>query len=59
MQTHDYESDPTEPLRVTLSCAYDDRDAPTEFTIFDAQREVTTRWITIDRDHACELGERV
>lgn len=44
---------------VCLSWAFDDETDPTEVTIFDSERELTTHWITIDKDHVCNLVDNV
>lgn len=59
MHTHDHESRSAEPPTVALSWAFNDEDAPTEITVFDPQNEVETRWITMDKDHVCDLDESV
>lgn len=57
MPINNHESRHTEGSGVTLAWAVDDRDAPTELTIFDPDDDVTTRWITMDEAHVCDLNE--
>jgi hypothetical protein len=57
MHTHD--PHPEALSHSTLSWAFDDEDAPTELTIFDPENEITTRWITIDKDYTYTLSECV
>jgi len=42
-----------------LECMYDDWDDPSEVTIFstDDEDSLYTAWITVDREHAVELGD--
>ncbi|MDS0222432.1 hypothetical protein NDI54_13880 [Haloarcula sp. S1AR25-5A] len=59
MQTNNHDSRPPNRPDIALSWAVDDRDAPTELTIYDPQSERTTHWLTIDRDFAYDLAETV
>lgn len=59
MQTHDYEPHPEEHSNGILSWAFDDEDAPSEITVFDPQNEITTHWITIDKEYVCDLNESI
>jgi len=39
-----------------LVCAYDDEERPTEVTIYSSDTdEITTHWITIEKDYAWDL----
>ncbi|GAB6861185.1 hypothetical protein ACFR97_14045 [Haloplanus litoreus] len=58
-QTHDHESRPENRPAITLAWAFNDQDAPSEITIFDPQNEITTHWITIDKDYVYDLDETV
>lgn len=41
-----------------LSCAFDDKENPTQVTIYsEADDERTTRWISIDVEHAIDVAD--
>lgn len=59
MNASDNESRSAEHPRHTLRWAYDDEEHPTEVTVFDPGADITTHWITIDKESVWKLDETI
>ena len=56
MATNNLQSHSAELPNFALCWAFDDEDSPTKVTVFDPQNEITTHWITIEKDYVWGLG---